>query len=336
MLGPLARGRLTSVDIPGVPAGLTARRPTSNDAGGIFALVDATDQALLGHSDSTEAEIKEILATARSPLDVDHWLVEDGGRVVGWGCVLDTHGTARFDVEAYVHPALPDGDRAAVRAALLGAVFGRLRELAAAQPDREVLATTGCVVGDDEYADALVGYGFTADRRFSRMRIEVDGPRPLPNPPPGVAIEAFNPATDWVDWHRLLEESFADHWGHEPTDLPVFREWIDAMPEPEIERWRFVLVDGRRVGVCQTGGRYADEGGGWVHNLGVLADARGRGAGRYVLEHVIAEYAAHGRRWVGLGVDTENVTGALRLYESVGMRPVFQIDAYRRRVEAEG
>ena len=149
-------------------------------------------------------------------------------------------------------------------------------------------------------------------------------------------MEPFEPSTDWPEWHRLHEEAFADHWGHEPADLQAFRDVVDGMPSPEIDRWRFVLVDGRRAGVCQTGGRYADEGGGWVHNLGVVPHARGRGAGRYVLEQVIAEYAADGRDWVGLGVDTQNVTGALRLYESVGMRPVLQIDAYRRRVSVDG
>jgi hypothetical protein len=33
-------------------------------------------------------------------------------------------------------------------------------------------------------------------------------------------------------------------------------------------------------------------------------------------------------------IDTENVSGALRRYESVGMRPWMQIDAFRRRVDA--
>jgi len=51
---------------------------------------------------------------------------------------------------------------------------------------------------------------------------------------------------------------------------------------------------------------------------------------------VLALYVADGRRWAGLTVDTENVTGALRLYESAGMRPWMQIDAFRRRVHADG
>ena len=39
-----------------------------------------------------------------------------------------------------------------------------------------------------------------------------------------------------------------------------------------------------------------------------------------------------GREWVGLAVDSENGTGAVRLYESVGMRRERQIYAYERDV----
>jgi ribosomal protein S18 acetylase RimI-like enzyme len=37
-----------------------------------------------------------------------------------------------------------------------------------------------------------------------------------------------------------------------------------------------------------------------------------------------------GRKAVLLHVDVANVTGALRLYESVGMRPVLEIDAFAK------
>ncbi len=66
-----------------------------------------------------------------------------------------------------------------------------------------------------------------------------------------------------------------------------------------------------------------------------LVEIAGRSAA-WGLEHALASYAGDGRRWAGLSVDTENVSGALRLYESAGMRPWMQIDAYRRRVRADG
>ena len=59
---------------------------------------------------------------------------------------------------------------------------------------------------------------------------------------------------------------------------------------------------------------------------------RGRGLGRALLEHALASFAARGRVKAGLGVDTRNETGALALYESVGMRPLFQVDFWQRRI----
>jgi ribosomal protein S18 acetylase RimI-like enzyme len=49
---------------------------------------------------------------------------------------------------------------------------------------------------------------------------------------------------------------------------------------------------------------------------------RRRGLAEALLHRSFAELYARGKRRVGLGVDADNVTGALRLYERVGMRAV--------------
>jgi ribosomal protein S18 acetylase RimI-like enzyme len=67
-----------------------------------------------------------------------------------------------------------------------------------------------------------------------------------------------------------------------------------------------------------------------VKNLGVLAEYRGRRFGRALLQHALADFAQRGRDKAGLGVDTQNVTGALRLYESMGMRAAYQADIWKR------
>jgi ribosomal protein S18 acetylase RimI-like enzyme len=42
---------------------------------------------------------------------------------------------------------------------------------------------------------------------------------------------------------------------------------------------------------------------------------------------------AHGMTEAGLGVDAENPTGALRLYEGVGFRPVKRFSSYWKPME---
>jgi ribosomal protein S18 acetylase RimI-like enzyme len=321
-----------TTELADLPPGYTARRPTIDDAEAILTLVHAQERATIGDEDSTLPEVRELLSLRRTPPETDHWLVMHGDVASAWAMVIDDYGGEQIEIDVYADPAHPG----VVREALYDLLIERVREHAAERPNREVMVSVGVHVGDEHSAAALLRRGFAVERRFNRLRIELEPGRPFPSAPDGVALQAFDPGadTDWRDWHTLVDESFSDHWGHEATSLDAFRQSVETEEDPELDRWRFALVDGVRAGICQASGRFATEGGGWIRTLGVVASARGRGAGRYLLEHALASYAYDGRRWAGLSVDTENVSGALRLYESAGMRPWMQIDAYRRRVSA--
>ena len=69
---------------------------------------------------------------------------------------------------------------------------------------------------------------------------------------------------------------------------------------------------------------------GWVANLGVRPRWRRRGLGEGLLRESFAKLYAHGLRRVGLGVDAENATGALQLYERVGMHQVRRSDNWQK------
>ncbi|MBD0349195.1 MAG: GNAT family N-acetyltransferase, partial [Thermoleophilia bacterium] len=58
---------------------------------------------------------------------------------------------------------------------------------------------------------------------------------------------------------------------------------------------------------------------GWVSVLGVRRPWRRRGLALALLRHSFVELHRRGKKRVGLGVDAENTTGALRLYERAGM-----------------
>jgi ribosomal protein S18 acetylase RimI-like enzyme len=60
-------------------------------------------------------------------------------------------------------------------------------------------------------------------------------------------------------------------------------------------------------------------GGGWIGSIGVRPAWRGRGLAKALLLHSFREFHRRGKRRVGLGVDSQNATGATRLYESIGM-----------------
>ena len=69
---------------------------------------------------------------------------------------------------------------------------------------------------------------------------------------------------------------------------------------------------------------------GWVNELGVRRDWRKRGVGYALLKQAFAAFYADGRKRAGLGVDSQNLTGALRLYERAGMHVARQFDQYEK------
>jgi mycothiol synthase len=318
--------------VPGLPVGYAARRPTLEDADAILSLVHVAERAALGRDDSTLAEVRELLRMPRTPPETDQWLIETAGHPVAWGLVIDDYGGEQVDLDVYADPAHPEQ----IRQALLDVLLARISHHAGDRESGEVVAGAGAIVGDEPYAQVLRARGFTAERRFSRLRTDLEPGRPYPAAPPGTVVERFDPTSelDWADWHGILLGSFTEHWGFEAMSLAAYRESVAAEDDPDFDRWLFARVDGRRAGISQSSGRFAAEGGGWIRNLGVLPAARGRGVGRFLLESALAGYAEAGRSWAGLGEDTKNVSGALRLYESAGLRPWIQIDAYRRQIRA--
>ena len=60
---------------------------------------------------------------------------------------------------------------------------------------------------------------------------------------------------------------------------------------------------------------------------------RKRGIG-LALQHSFNEFYRRGKRKVGLGVDAQNLTGALRLYENAGMHVHIASDLYEKELRA--
>jgi ribosomal protein S18 acetylase RimI-like enzyme len=80
----------------------------------------------------------------------------------------------------------------------------------------------------------------------------------------------------------------------------------------------FVIRDVERIAAyarCESG----RHGGGYVGMIGTRRAWRRRGLGLALLQHAFGELYGRGIRRVTLGVDSENASGATRLYERAGM-----------------
>lgn len=314
-----------------LPAGHRVRATTLDDLASLAELVHAADLAVLGFTLSAGTELRDALTRPGFDLDHGSWVVHDpSDRLVGWGWAQLRPGYVGVEGDVYVHPQAAG----TLYTALLHLVVERAGALVAggrATP----LVTLGVLVGDEPYAAALTAAGFAPARRYARMRRDLRGDERPPAAPTGVRVRIIDPDDDGEGGdlrtvHRLRTQSFAGHYGSTPEPYDTWRERVAAETDPRWQECFLAEVNGEPVAVLQSSGEALEDGGGWVRALGVLPGHRRSGLGRLLLETSFAAYTSAGLSWAGLGVDTANVTNALHLYESVGMRPIYLADAWQR------
>ncbi|MFD6886838.1 GNAT family N-acetyltransferase [Streptomyces sp. NPDC059957] len=290
---------------------LTMRPAGPSDAEDICGLLNAVDLIEIGRPETDLAAVEADLNHPDVDLARDSWLAFEGGRLVAYALVWADSGPGRVDSEHYV---LPGHRAAAVR--LLELMEVRARELAAGAPDAFLRIQLNVAPTLD--ADLLPGRGYRTVRRYHVMTRAVDRAELPPAPPVGLTLRPCDgDEAERRRAHALIEETFAEHFGH--VDRP-YEPWLDHIDGRGLD-WSLVwiasLPELGDVGVLLT--RDDRTSMGWVSHLGVRREARGRGVGGFLLRHGFAAHAARGRSTVGLGVDVANETGALALYEAHGM-----------------
>jgi mycothiol synthase len=181
------------------------------------------------------------------------------------------------------------------------------------------LTLNNVIAGNDAAACALLcERGYTITRHDWEMAIAVDKTFERPGAPAGITVEPFDWDRDAEELHRVVNAAFSEHRNNAPRP---FDQWVaEAKADPRFDPslW-WVARDaasaeivGALIGI--DFGRY-----GHVRTLGVLKSHRGRGVGEALLKTSFAQFAERGHTRVGLGVDSENATGATRLYERAGM-----------------
>jgi ribosomal protein S18 acetylase RimI-like enzyme len=178
--------------------------------------------------------------------------------------------------------------------------------------------------------------GFTQIRSSYEMRIDMETPPPAPQWSEGIALRTFTPDMDLKAVYRTVRESFRDHFGYvEESYEEGFARFNHFMTgegtDPSL--W-FLAMDGDEiagVSLCRPQS-YSDPDLGYVNTLGVRRPWRKRGLGLALLLHSFGEFHRRGKRKVGLGVDAQNLTGALRLYEKAGMHVHMAFDLYEKTI----
>jgi mycothiol synthase len=174
------------------------------------------------------------------------------------------------------------------------------------------------------------GYGLI--RHSFRMHIDLAGVTKEPAWPDGVEVRPFRPGDEQL-FYDVHQETFEDHWGHDVrTPYDEWAHWFLEPPMHEPELWFVAEEAGEPAGIAIDYVRTERSPIGWVQILGVRRPWRRRGLGRALLLQAFHAFRARGLEQAGLGVDASSLTGATRLYESVGMSVTSRFDIYERQL----
>ena len=189
-------------------------------------------------------------------------------------------------------------------------------------------------MGDAGAVALLEGSGYEPIRYFYGMvRPNLD---PIPDAPmpDGLEIrevrdEHLRPIFD------AMVEATRDHWGwREPTEND-FELFVTEPLEADRSLWR-IAWDGDEVAGQvrafinhEENDRFGQKRG-WVENILVRRPWRRRGLARALINSSFEGLREHGMTEAALGVDVDNPSGALGLYESVGFVVDSRETVYRK------
>ncbi|RST10275.1 GNAT family N-acetyltransferase [Streptomyces sp. WAC05374] len=300
----------------------TVRAARMEDAPHICELLNTIDTIEIGAPETDLHSVEADLTHPEADLAQDSWLAFEDGRLVAYALVWCESGGERVDMDHYV---LPGHQAAGER--LLEAAEERCRSVARGNGATRAVVHLHLNQRPTTDTAILTRRGWRTVRRYQVMvRDLTPHQEPLPEPPPGVTLSACTDEAGRRRAHALVQETFAEHFDHQPR---TYEQWLDDIDAARLD-WSLVwvaAVEGAGDAAVLVS-RNDRSGMGWIGRLGVVKDMRGRGLGGHLLRHAFAVYAGLGRDTLGLGVDTLNESGALRLYEAHGMRLHYAVDTW--------
>jgi mycothiol synthase len=175
------------------------------------------------------------------------------------------------------------------------------------------------------------GFGLRLVRHYWIMVRPLDEAIDEPGPVEGVVLRPYRQGKDDEPSRRSFNNSFADHFDHHVANSEDWQHYITGESMRLDLSW---LAEARELEACEPGtivgfcicAVFAEENRrrgvkeGWIELLGTTRECRRKGLGRSLLLHGLHSLREAGLDTALLGVDSESLTGANRLYESVGFR----------------
>jgi mycothiol synthase len=259
-------------------------------------------------------------------LETESWVAETpDGRIVGYEELYDRHAHAALEGDGYVHP---DFIGQGIGTSLLTALEARALELMEqAEPDLRVFLRNGMCITDKPARGLHENEGYHPIRFSWRMEIALEALPPTPQWPDGIELRPFIVEDHAHIVHEAVEEAFRDHWGHTPMPFENWKNYTLLRESFDPSLWMIAWDGDEIAGVSLN--RIRSELG-WVGSLGVRRPWRKQGLGLALLQQSFSEFYKRGIKFIGLGVDADNPTGATRLYQRAGMKVASEYVFYEK------
>ncbi len=331
-----AKGEASALPPVSAPTIFSVRAPVMADLEAVNELIRGCEAHEEGEAELEVDDLRGAWERPRFDLSRDAWVIATSkSAIVGYIDVWDREPNVRYIADGYVHPRW--------RGRGIGTQLVRLAEAGIRERLHDASPATGAVIqhivfhGSEESRRLLKNEGYSPVAYFWRMVKYIDSPPAEPRLPGGVTIRTFELGQDEQAVYELVQDAFTDNAEYARIR---FEEWAAFMLARESfdPSLYFLAVVPREpqdeplelagVALCP---RYETMG--WVRQLAVRREWRGRGVGRALMQRVFADFYRRGQRKVGLVVDSYNRTGAKQFYESLGMCVERQHDRYEKALD---
>jgi mycothiol synthase len=322
------------------PEGIEARPIDKGDVEAWAALLAAKEQVdeegeNFGPEDLAEQVDRPNLDLARDSISL--W---SGDRMIGYGIAHVAASVVDVDRVRTEGTIDPEWRRQGLGTTLMHWLIRRAGELHTEKhpeaPGQVGAGASSHNVGADRLLRSL---GFDDERYFFDMRRPLDQPVPAVAVADGLQLRSYD--TSYEEALRQAHfEAFSDHWGWTPPDPEVWRS-RNVGSRAFRGAQSYLVLDGGTVAAyvnCYeweadtevTGVREL-----YIGQVGTRRAYRGRGLARATLAKVLAKAAQAGYQRAALGVDADNPTGALGLYENLGFTTHNKFTSYKLAIPSD-
>ena len=232
---------------------------------------------------------------------------------------------------------LPGWRHKGIGQAMLGWMEGRLREIAAGHPPEiEKYFMSFVMQGETGLAAMLEKTGYQPVRYgFDMVRPDLENIPDYPLPD-GLEVRPVLPEHYRAIWEADTE-AFRDHWGFVEPGEEDYQAWLadKTFFQPELWQVAWDIATDQVAGQVRTfidheQNQLYHRQRGYTEFISVRRPYRRRGLARALIARSLRAQKQAGMTESALAVDSENLSGATRVYEDCGFRVVKRNTVYRK------